>query len=248
MWLTLGGVTTRDGVLSLADVAVRAGAEPFSTSGPTPGELAAAAEEAEAGEGVLIVTLARQMSATFDAACLAAGTAPPGRVRVVDSRSAAGGEALVALAAARRSAAGGDLAQVTAAAEKAAARVSLVAAVADLGHLARSGRVPAAAARAGQALGVRPLFQLRQGRVRALRPARGGEPALLRLVAAPSAERRAGRLHAAVLHACDEAAAATVLDGVRARYAPASAFAGGFSPVMVAHTGPGLVGIAWWWE
>ncbi len=248
MWLTLGGVTTRDGVLALADVAARAGAEPFSTSGPTPGELATAAGEADAGEGVLIVTLAREMSATFDAACLAAGTAPAGRVRVVDSRSAAGGEALVALAAARRAGAGGDLGQVTAAAQEAATRVSLVAAVADLGHLARSGRVPATAARAGLALGVRPLFELRQGRVRALRPARGGDQALRRLVAAPSVGRRAGRLHAAVLHAGDEGAAATVLDRVRARYAPSSAFVGGFSPVMVAHTGPLLVGMAWWWE
>jgi len=26
------------------------------------------------------------------------------------------------------------------------------------------------------------------------------------------------------------------------------AFLGGFGPVMVVHTGPGLAGLAWWWE
>ena len=28
----------------------------------------------------------------------------------------------------------------------------------------------------------------------------------------------------------------------------ATAFVGEFGPVMVVHTGPGLAGLAWWWE
>ena len=55
-------------------------------------------------------------------------------------------------------------------------------------------------------------------------------------------------LHVAVLHALDEQGAEALLAEVRRRVEPASAFVGSFSPVMVAHTGPGLVGLAWRWE
>ena len=30
--------------------------------------------------------------------------------------------------------------------------------------------------------------------------------------------------------------------------APATSFVGQFGTVMIAHTGPGLAGLAWWWE
>jgi len=39
-----------------------------------------------------------------------------------------------------------------------------------------------------------------------------------------------------------------LLDRVRASFQPASSFIGEFGPVMVVHTGPGLAGLAWWWE
>jgi fatty acid-binding protein DegV len=50
-----------------------------------------------------------------------------------------------------------------------------------------------------------------------------------------------------VLHALNPEAAETLLERVSA-LAPASCLVGPFSPVMVAHTGRGLVGLAWWWE
>jgi hypothetical protein len=37
---------------------------------------------------------------------------------------------------------------------------------------------------------------------------------------------------------------ARVSDGV----AVSDQFVGAFSPVMILHTGPGIVGLAWWWE
>ena len=43
-------------------------------------------------------------------------------------------------------------------------------------------------------------------------------------------------------------AAHDLLDRVQAAARPATSFMGSFSPVMVAHTGPGLVGLAWWWD
>jgi fatty acid-binding protein DegV len=59
------------------------------------------------------------------------------------------------------------------------------------------------------------------------------------------------RLHLVGLHAAAEADAAALLKRVREELAPAdpaTELVLEFSSVMVAHTGPGLVGLAWWWQ
>ena len=52
----------------------------------------------------------------------------------------------------------------------------------------------------------------------------------------------------AALHAQAEADANELLGRVQAEADPATAFVGSFGSVMVVHTGPGLVGLAWRWE
>lgn len=254
MWLTLGGEDVQDGRLELHEVARRAG-QGFSTSGPTPGELASALTSADRGQGVVVVTVASRMSGTFLAARMAAELVEPLAARVVDSGTAAGGQGLVVMAAAREAARGADLAAVEEAARAAARRVRLVAALPGLEHLARGGRVPGVAARAGRAVGLHPLFEFRDGRARPLRPARGRRAAHERLLGEFDRDlRRAAELrgggaaHVVAMHALDQPAAAELLESVRARTTPASAWIGPFSSVMVAHTGPGVVGLAWYWE
>jgi fatty acid-binding protein DegV len=56
------------------------------------------------------------------------------------------------------------------------------------------------------------------------------------------------RLHVAALHAQAPDEARELLNRVAADQAPATSFVGQFGTVMVAHTGPGLAGLAWWWE
>ena len=82
---------------------------------------------------------------------------------MLDTSTAAGAQALVVLAAARAAEDGGSLDQVEAAAKKAIDAVRLVAMVSDLDHLVRSGRVPEIAGWAGRRLGIRPLFEFRDG-------------------------------------------------------------------------------------
>jgi fatty acid-binding protein DegV len=50
------------------------------------------------------------------------------------------------------------------------------------------------------------------------------------------------------LHALAPEAAQRLLDRVEAEVTPATKFTGEFGSVMVVHTGPGLYGLAWWWE
>lgn len=249
--VVIGDHAYADGELSLEDVIARLG-EGVSTSAPSPGEWRAAVEEAlERADDVLVLTIAASMSGTHNAAVLAAD-AVEGNVRVLDTRTAAGAQALVVLAAARVADGGGTLDEVEASAKEVADRVRLVATVDSLDHLVRSGRVPNIAGIAGRYLGVNPLFEFRDGKAKPLRPAFSREAALDRIVAACHARRErvgnGGRLHVAALHAADESTAERLLAAATFDEEPAEAFLGSFSPGMVAHTGPGLAGLAWWWE
>jgi DegV family protein with EDD domain len=257
MWLTIGTAQFRDGELSLAEVVARLG-EGISTSGPAPGDLAQVVRQVDEGEGVALLTVSRKMSSVYQAALLAAGlVAEEGKkVAVVDTGTAAGAQGLVVLAASKAARAGLPLADVVAVAERAAASARLVATLPTLDHLARSGRVPGAAAWGARWLGLHSLFEFRGAVVRPLRPVRGRQQALARLVQLWARSAVLGRrnelgLHLTALHALDPATADDLLAQVRQRLAPdepQTAFSSAFSPVMVAHTGPGLAGLAWWWE
>jgi DegV family protein with EDD domain len=234
-------------VRSLEDLVAQAR---VSTSAPTPGDFEAAIKDASRlHDGVLVLTIASTMSATFGAAAVAAQSVG-GPVRIVDTATAGGAEALVVLAAASAAASGGTLDEVEACARAVIERVRLVATISSLDHLVRSGRVPGIAAWAGRRLGINPLFEFRGGSVRRLRPALSQDAALDRIVDLVTRDRPsdAARLHVAALHALSVDIAEALLERAHAVATPATQFVGEFGPVMVVHTGPGLAGLAWWWE
>ncbi len=249
--LRVGGVEHSDGEMPLDELLPRLNGG-VSTSGPTPAQLSAAIEKRMTTDGVVVLTIASTMSSTHRAAVLAAESVEPdapGPVRVVDTATAAGAQGLVVVHAARAAARGADIDEVEAAARAAIDRVQLVATVDSLDRLVASGRVPGLAGRAGRLLNVNPLFRFYGGRVGSLRPAFTRDAALERILGRWRKTVTSGsRLHVAALHAADEEAALHLLDEVRSTIEPATAFVGSFSNVMVVHTGPGLVGLAWWWE
>lgn len=244
MWLNLDGEARHEDEVPRRELI---GRTDVKTSGPTPGEFEAAARAHLGSDGELICTVASSMSSTYNAAVL--GTRGlRDRVQVLDTGTAAGAEALVVLAAADAAEHGGSLDGVADAARRAASEVRLVATLPDLDHLVRSGRVPNIAGRAGRLLGIAPLFEFRRGRAYPHRPALGVPSALDRMVAAVRRDRRPGtRLHVAALHADNEAAATELLDRVTSTLEPANAFVASFGSVMIVHTGPGLIGLAWRW-
>jgi DegV family protein with EDD domain len=246
--LVVGDDAYADGDLELPDVLDRIG-DGLSTSAPTPGAwLEALRSRGEAVDAALLLTVSERMSATYRSAQLAAEAAPVD-ARVIDTGTAAGAEALVALAAAEAATAGADLDACAARARTVAAQVRLVATLEDLGQLVASGRVPAVAGWAGKQLDVNPLFEFRHGVARVLRPSLSRQAALDRIAARCRADRPEGptRLHAAALEADAAEDADWLLRQVHTGEGDVS-FRAPFSPVMVAHTGRGLVGLAWWWE
>jgi DegV family protein with EDD domain len=249
--LHVGDTAYLDGELALDELVERLG-DGVTTAGPSAGEFVVAIEAAfaDGASAVLVLTISASMSSTFAAARLAASEVTTGPVIAFDTGTAAGAQGLVVLAAAECAADGGSIDDVVAVAERAADRVRLVATVDRLDQLVKSGRVPGIAGRAGAKLGVNPLFEFRRGEVRRLRPAFSRRAALERVVAAVRADRHGsgGRLHVAALHAVAEDDAKAALEAATDGEPTGVTFVGAFSPVMVAHTGPGLVGLAWRWD
>jgi DegV family protein with EDD domain len=246
MWLTVQGEPEPEGRRSLEEL-VRE--DSVTTSAPTPGEFENAIKDGlRASDDVLVLTIASSMSATHHSAAVAA-QAVGSQVRVLDTQTAGGAEALVVMAAAAAAREGLSIDLVERRAKAVIDRVRLVATIPTLDHLVRSGRVPGVAGWAGRRLGINPLFEFRGGKVKRLRPALSPEAALDRIVSFVSRSRVEGaRLHVAALHALAVDTAQQLLDRVTEQFAPTTKFIGEFGPVMVVHTGPGLAGIAWWWE
>jgi DegV family protein with EDD domain len=220
-----------------------------TTSGATPAGFTDAITAAGTDDGVLVLTIAASMSSTYEAARLAADELDSPRVRVLDTATAAGAEGLVAVYAARAALAGLPLDEVEEAARTAIAEVRLLATVDSLDRLIASGRINGLAGRAGRLVNVNPMFEFRGGTVHPMRPAFTRDAALERIIARWRRSRVEGaRLHVAALHALDHDAADHLLKQVVEEAEPATAFVGSFSSVMVAHTGGGLAGLAWWWE
>lgn len=248
MRLTIGEDCYTEGEVSLEEV-VRRFEEGVHTAGPAPGEVLKVIRSAgSAGDGVVVLTVSERMSSTYKSACLAAEALSG--VVVLDTQSAAGGQALVVEAAARAAFEGAGVDDVVAVARSVRDRVRLVAAVETLDYLVKGGRLPELAGRAGRHLGVRPLFELRADGIKALRPALGREKALEALLSRWRRSRPPGNagLHVAVSHALDPAAAEYLVGAIGVEADPLVCMVESFSPVMVAHTGPGVIGLAWHWD
>lgn len=221
---------------------------PVRTAAPSPGAFAEAIERADDGDGVLVLTVARRYSSSAEAARLAA-LQHDGDVEVVDTNTAAGGQALVVLAASEGVRSGLALDALAKQAQLVSREVRLVAEVGDLSHLAQSGRLPRRLASIGNAVGLRPVFELRRGSIRLLRPGLSPESSLNLMVETWRRSIQADhRLHVVAMHGGDPERAEQMLGAVAADVEPATSLVTRFGPAMVAHTGPDIHGLAWWWE
>lgn len=223
-----------------------------TTSGPNAGDWMSAIESAlRRADEVVVLTVSAEMSSTYRTAVLGAATAGA-VVHVVDTRSAAGGEGLVALAAARLAEQDMTATEIVAALPAVIGAVHLTATLDSLDHLARSGRVPNVTRNAAHALRVNPMFEFRDGSARALHPALGRRAAEQRIVRRCLASRprdvAGATLHVAALEAACPERARSLLAAVQDEVPDADAFIGSFGAVMLVHVGPGLVGLSWWWE
>lgn len=225
-----------------------------TTAAPSPGMfIDAIARAASVGaDAVLVITVSKQFSAMYDSARVAIDQAraamPDIDMRLLDSRNAAMAQGFVVLEAARAATEGASIDAVIARAEAMASRVTLLAMLDTLSYLAKGGRVPRVAAWAAGMLQVKPIVRFSASDIKLVARSRTRARALDRIVKL-FVELTAGRrTHLAVHHANAPADALRLRDEAAARVDLAETYVSEFTQVMGVHTGPGLVGLAFWCE
>jgi DegV family protein with EDD domain len=172
---------------------------------------------------------------------------PNTSIEVIDCRSAAGALGLVTLAAARAAAAGQSLEEVIKVTKAMIPKVHMIGLVDTLVYLARGGRIPKFAAWAGDILKIKPILTLSQGRPAPLSAARTKSRGLERLL--EIMQHRTGAnspIHVIVLHANVLEEAEGLKQRIISEFNCAEIYVKDFTPVMGVHTGPGLLGVAFY--
>ena len=254
MLIHVGERTYRDGVdLEASDFyeVQRQHVGQTSTSAPTPGDFLTAFEEAsKVATSLLCITVSRSFSSSLDSAETARSqfqsVRPEFDLRVMDSLTAVGAQGLIAWQALKTSESGADLDVVHTAALDIRQRVRLLAYVDTLFYLWKGGRVPGLAHLATSLLQLKPIFELEMSNITQVARPRTAAHAVNKVVNLMQARVAEGRLHAMVMHAQAPEQAIALSTLISAEFECDELFVSEFTPVMGAHIGPGMVGVAFW--
>jgi len=249
--LIWGEETFRDGVdIMPDDFYKRLGTAKVmpTTSQVAIGDMKATFEKLlEGGQDVLGIFLSAKLSGTMQSAIQAREFLPKAadKISIVDSNSTAMAMGFHVLMAARAAQDGASLAECQKLAEKAREHTGLFFVVDTLEFLRRGGRIGGAQALLGSALNIKPILELRDGRIESVEKVRTKSKAMERMIDLV-AQHIAGRtpVRLATLHANAETEARAALDTAALRLQPIESIFASVSPVIGTHAGPGTVGLA----
>jgi DegV family protein with EDD domain len=248
--LTFEGRTFYDGV----DVApgqvyrwLRASEHMPTSSAPSAGDFlrvyAAAGREAA---GIASIHMPPNLSATYDMALTASRLVGSVPVRVVNCQTAAIGQGFAVLEAAHAAAAGADLDQVVARATKVGSRMNLLFTIETFEYLHRGGRIGGAAMLLGTMLQIKPVLYLADGRIEVFAKPRTKARAIQLILRQVADLAGSCPIHVAIFHADVPEEAEALRQGVAEQFNCVELYVTEFTPVMGAHTGPGILGIAFY--
>jgi DegV family protein with EDD domain len=248
--LALNGQSFRDGVdITAGDVYrwLRTSKQLPTTSAPSIGDfLRVYASAAEEASGIVSIHLSPKLSATLNTAVAASQLIDGTPIRVINCQTVAMGQGFVALEAARAAASGADLEAVVARAEEVAKKMTLLATLDTLEYLYRGGRIGGAAALMGTLLQIKPILFVADGYVDVFSRPRTKSKALQTILNQVAQETDGQPLHAAILHAGVPDEAEALRERVSARFTCTELYVTEMTPVMGAHTGPGVLGIVFY--
>ncbi|MBN1837718.1 MAG: DegV family protein [Spirochaetales bacterium] len=214
------------------------------TATPSPQDFAQAYDRlAEQADGVLAVMLTSRLSGTYQVALKGRELMKRRcRVEVLDSRLATMAQGFVAMKAAEAARDGASLEEALAVARREMPRSDMLCCFDTLEYLRRGGRIGAAQAFLGSMLRIHPMIALRDGVVMPAGRTRSRAKAVDRLYEYVAGYERIDEL--AVEHtACPEEAEAFI-ERLSALYPRERIYSSKMTPVIGAHTGPGLLLVA----
>jgi DegV family protein with EDD domain len=248
--LVLGGETYLDGVdITPEEVyqRLRSGEAIPTSAAPSVGDFlrvyAAAGQRASA---IVSIHMSPKLSSTHAVATTASELLDDVQIRVVDCQTAAIGQGFVVMEAALAAAAGANLDEVQRRIEEVAPRISLLFTLDTFEYLRRGGRIGGAAALAGTLLQIKPVLTLSEGRVEVCYKPRTKQKAIARIIQQMEEQVGGRPIRASVLHADALHEAEALRQSLADRFECVELLISEFTPVMGAHTGPGLLGVAFY--
>jgi len=223
-----------------------------TTSGSLPDPFLEAYRKASRkAASILCITLPARLSGMFNSANIAAEMAkealPDVEIEILDCGTAAAAQGLIVLAAARAATQGKNLTEVIETARRVMQRVNLFATLDTLYYLVKGGRVPKAAALATSLLKIKPIFTINSGDAHPVTNARTIQGAIKRILKIMGQKVVEGQpLHVAVMHADAPDKAVALRNRISSQFDCDELFITEFTPVMGVHTGPGLIGVAFY--
>lgn len=198
------------------------------------------------GYDILALPVSGRISSTMASALSAQTEFPGAPIEIVDTQLVAMALSFQVLAAARGAAAGASLAECKKIAEDAYPKIGVYFTVDNLKYLAAGGRINSAKRFMGTVLNIKPLLQIREGKIEAVESVRSSRKAIERMVQLVERDI-AGRtpVRVSVFHALMEETAKEVLDQCTRQFNAVESILAEVSPTIGAHTGPGTLSIAY---
>jgi len=221
-----------------------------STSQTTPEEFKAVYSSLlEQGYDIISIHISGKLSGTMDSAIQAKRAFPGAKIELIDSLSTSMALGFQVLSASRMAGIGASLAEVKSVAQEAMKHTGVYFALNTLEFLHRGGRIGGAAAFMGTMLNLKPLLELRDGRIEAVERVRTFSKTVSRLLDLVEAkvEKEKGPIRLAAIHANDLEKAEELLERAVKRFSNTvvtDAVITAVSPVLGTHTGPGALGLA----
>lgn len=221
-----------------------------TTSQATPEEFKKMYNELlEQGYEILSIHISSKLSGTLDSAVQAKKALARKPIELIDSESTSMAMGFQVLAAARVAAMGASLHDCKAVAEKARSQTGVYFALETLEFLKRGGRIGGAAAFLGTVLNLKPLLELRDGRIESVDKVRTFSKTLERLLdlVEEKLADNPGPVRLCVIHGDSPAEARQLLEGALHRFSSSlitDAEISDVSPVIGTHAGPGALGLA----
>jgi len=194
----------------------------------------------------LLLPLSSGISASHNNALLAKEMFPGKPVEVVNTQLVSMALSFMVLAAARKAEAGAGLQEVKQTAEESYNHIGVYFTVDTLKYLHKGGRIGGAKRLLGSALKIKPILQIKEGKIEAAGSAITRKKALDRLIALVE-EGIGGRspVRISVFHALDLPTARQLEEACIQKFSPVETIMSEVSPVVGAHVGPGTVSIAY---
>ncbi|OJX41264.1 MAG: hypothetical protein BGO78_00500 [Chloroflexi bacterium 44-23] len=201
------------------------------------------------GYDILSMHISEKLSGTIDSAVQARTTLGLDNLIIFDSEASGMALGFQVLAVARAAANGASLNECLKIAEKARSQTGILFAVRTLEFLHRGGRIGGAAAFLGTMLNLKPILELRNGKIESIDKVRTMNKALDRIVEIMMEKvDEHFPVRVSVQHANAYQEAEQLLERIQSKFPDgqlAETMISEVSPVIGTHTGPGLLGISY---